>query len=146
MLASLDGFDRSFTRGKNEASIDWEIIRPYQCIDWETRVISTRAFLWFIMRNLSLLIKRGIISCSTKIVVTSTVTMSQLGEAVVSDGPAKSWAIGSAGSAPSSSRVRTPHSDNIITFTYFFFFLILLCYVFFPLYAWLQNWLCTKHV
>jgi len=40
--------------------------------------------------------------------VTPTVTMSQLGEAVVSDGPAKSWAIGSAGSAPSSSRVRTP--------------------------------------
>lgn len=51
--------------------------------------------------------------------------MSQLGEAVVSDGPAKSWAIGSAGSAPSSSRVRTPHSDNIITFTYFFDFVML---------------------
>ena len=38
--------------------------------------------------------------------VTRTVTMSQPGEPVVSDGPAKSWAIGSAGSAPSSSRVR----------------------------------------
>ncbi|XP_076655239.1 uncharacterized protein LOC143360357 isoform X10 [Halictus rubicundus] len=31
--------------------------------------------------------------------------MSSAGEAVVSDGPAKSWAIGSAGSAPSSSRL-----------------------------------------
>ncbi|EFN64627.1 hypothetical protein EAG_03779 [Camponotus floridanus] len=33
-----------------------------------------------------------------------TFEMSSAGEAVVSDGPAKSWAIGSAGSAPSSSR------------------------------------------
>ncbi|XP_046605208.1 nuclear receptor coactivator 1 isoform X2 [Neodiprion virginianus] len=33
-----------------------------------------------------------------------TYEMSSAGEAVVSDGPAKSWAIGSAGSAPSSSR------------------------------------------
>lgn len=41
-----------------------------------------------------------------KIMVTSIVTMSQPGEPVVSDGPVKSWAIGSAGSAPSSSRVR----------------------------------------
>ena len=32
--------------------------------------------------------------------------MSQPGEPVGNDGPAKSWAIGSAGSAPSSSRVR----------------------------------------
>lgn len=54
--------------------------------------------------------------------VTPTVTMSQLGEAVVSDGPAKIW--GSAGSAPSSSRVRAPFRQYIIIFTYFFFFLI----------------------
>ncbi|XP_078051101.1 uncharacterized protein LOC144477313 isoform X11 [Augochlora pura] len=33
--------------------------------------------------------------------------MASAGEAVVSDGPAKSWAIGSAGSAPSSSRTST---------------------------------------
>lgn len=53
--------------------------------------------------------------------------MSQLGEAVVSDGPAKIW--GSAGNAPSSSRVRAPFRQYIITFTYFFFFFdfVMLC-------------------
>ena len=67
-----------------------------------------------------------------KTMVTCIVTMSQLGEAVVSDGPAKSWAIGSAGSAPSSSRVRFPPT---ITFTYFFDFVCSLS----SLFAWLKK-------
>lgn len=80
------------------------ILRQYT--GWSTCNQHARSRL--LMRDLPLLIRRGKILFSTKIMVTPTVTMSQLGEAVVSDGPAKSWAIGSAGSAPSSSRVRTP--------------------------------------
>lgn len=78
-----------------------------------------------------------------KTVVTCTVTMSQLGEAVVSDGPAKSWAIGSAGSAPSSSRVRDP-SDNYFTYFFFFFFSFdFVCSVF-PSSLGFKTLLCTK--
>lgn len=87
-------------------------------------------------------IRKGIMFFSTKTVVTPTVTMSQLGEAVVNDGPAKSWAIGSAGSAPSSSRVRTPFRQYNYFYVLFWF-----CYAMSSLYTLgFRTWLCTKYV